>query len=142
MSNHFFFFTSKNFIFENFIFRKFCLFVFDFILFFKKKKIRNLLFTFDRSTITIHRLLFIDYCSSITVHNLSCNTICLLQYTSSCVLQDNTPSLAIPLISLAIHLHSLAIQFLNLLASLIAIQFLVLQYNFPALKPSYCNTLP
>ena len=106
-----------------------------------KKKIPNKFycsqFTIQHycSHFTVHRLLFTIYCSSFTVH-LSCNTICLLQYTSSSVLQYNTPSLAIPLISLAIHFHfpCNAIPFLQYISS--ATTAATLQYN-----SLYCNTI-
>ena len=74
------FFIIKNFIFENFIFenfisRKFCLIIFDLILFYFKKKIQNLLFTMDRSMITVHRLLFIVLFTVVAIQYLYCNTI-------------------------------------------------------------------
>ena len=112
-------------------------------------------------------ILFTDYYSSITVDDLSCNTIIVLQYNSfycntlpavysSSVLQYNTPSLAIHLLSLAIYLHFPCNAIFPHAANhclsqynfvycntrpahprcFIAIQFLVLQYNFPAFKPS------
>ena len=97
----------KHFFFQQkfqFFFRKFCL-----ILFFKKKKIRNLLFTFNWPTllfivlfiITVHkycrRLLFVTiqklYCNTLFPLHLQynyCNTIIAIQFscntlsTSSC----------------------------------------------------------
>ena len=57
--------------FENFVS------LFDFI-FFKKKKFPE----FYCSQLIVDRLLFTDYCSMITVHDLSCNTIIVLQYNS------------------------------------------------------------
>ena len=123
---NFFFLTSKIFIFENFIFRKFCLFVFDFILFFQKKK--NFEIYCSQLTgqrycsyllfiITVHRTVH-PYCS------LSCNTICCLRLGHNTMVYINT---------LTSHSSSsLAIQFSSLL-----------QYNFfffLAFKPSYCNT--
>ena len=83
-----------------------------------------------------------------------CNTLPVVYFSS--VLQYNAPFLAIHLISLAIHLHfpcntifphaashclsQYNFVYCNTLPAhprcLIAIQFPVLQYNFPALKPS------
>ena len=82
----------------HFFFRKFCLILLKFFLFDFSKKNSNLLFIVDQSTILFTVTVHI-YCSYLlfifTVHDLSCNTICLLQYTSSSVLQYNTPSFTI-----------------------------------------------
>ena len=86
---------------------------------FSKKKIRNLLFTVDRSTITVH-----GYCTRlllVTIQKLYCNTIL---NPSSLLLQYN-------FLPIAIHFQQ----------PLVAIHFVVLQYNSNPLHSLYCNTM-
>ena len=114
----------KHFFFQQkfqFFFRKFCLILLNFILFYfsKKKKIRNLLFTFNWPTllfialfiITVHkycrRLLFVTiqklYCNTLFPLHLQynyCNTI-FLQYTLNLLLQYN------PLGQISVTIHFL-----------------------------------
>ena len=98
----------------NFFFRKFCLILINFILFdFSKKKVRILLFTVNRSTVTVH-----GYCWS-QYKKLYCNTIYLLHY---CI---------------AIQFSS----FLPLQYTLVycnTISFLTLQVT---IQSKYCNTI-
>ena len=129
----------KNFIFL-FFFSKFCLILFDFIF---QKKIEiycsQLTVDFYCSKNTVHRLLFINYCSSITVDDLSCNTIIVLQYNPqypSSLPHCNT-------------LRCIAIQFNHSTSLLFTIHKGVLQYNFfpahlyIAIPFSFsCNTEP
>ena len=104
----------------SFFFSKFCPILFDFILFFFKKK------KFPK----------IFYCSSllfiVTVH-LSCNTIFFFFYFNTLPAYCNTPpshnTVSVlqynPAAQLPLNHNTLQI----------------LQYNFPATKPLYCNTV-
>ena len=99
--------STKILFFENFIVPKFCLILFDFIF----QKIifffTNLLFTIDRSSITVHKLLFTDYYCSRPK----------LQYNNCIAIQFSAPS---PFLTT---LHHIAIQFLQYTLNLL------LQYN-------------
>ena len=89
------------------------LFLFDFILFFKNFFFRNLLFTVDRSTVTVH-----GYCWS-QYKKLYCNTIYLLHYY------------------IAIQFSSfLPLQYTLVYCNIIS--FLALQVTIQSL---YCNTI-
>ena len=86
MSNLFFFFNIKNFIFENsfIFFSKFCSILFDFILFFSKKK---------NFKIYCSQLSVDCYCSLlllVTIHFKSCNTISL--QPSPCIAIQFSPA--------------------------------------------------
>ena len=86
--------------------------------------------------------MFIDYCSLITVDDLSCNTIIVLQYNPH--QPSNLPHCNT--------LRCIAIQFNHSSSLLFTIHKGVLQYNFfflhtsilqynPAHQASYCNTI-
>ena len=109
-----------HFFFENFVSFYSILFYLIFQIFF----FRNLLFTVDRSTITVHGLLFMVYCSRITIHNLLFTDYCWSQYKNCIATHFQQPLLVL--------------QYNSSLSPPIAIHFLMLQYNLtPSSKSQY-----